>query len=100
MAYNRMTNNKSTTQTKTITRYCKFCKDAGKSEAIYTSHHLRESRDPNSRIVCPALLETECRFGNVNLKRKFASSSLPMNLRSKAKGILPNSRLKHITPRA
>lgn len=57
-----MTNNKSAPQTKTISRYCKFCKDAGKPEAIYTSHHLRESRDPNSRIVCPALLETECRF--------------------------------------
>ena len=57
-----MTNNKSALQTKTVTRYCKFCKDAGKSEAIYTSHYLRENRDPNSRIVCPALLEIECKF--------------------------------------
>jgi len=57
-----MTNNKTAPQTKSVTRYCKFCKDAGKSEAIYTSHYLRENRDPNSRIVCPALLEIECKF--------------------------------------
>jgi hypothetical protein len=41
---------------------CKFCKDAGKSEEEYTSHFLRESRDPNSRIICPTLLAIECRF--------------------------------------
>jgi len=62
MASMRMNNNKTAYQTKTVTRFCKFCKDAGKSEAIYSSHHLRESRDPNSRVVCPELLKTECRF--------------------------------------
>lgn len=53
-----------TTNTKPVmvTRYCKFCKDAGKDEAVYTSHFLRENRDPNSRIVCPALLATECKY--------------------------------------
>jgi hypothetical protein len=28
----------------------------------YTSHFLRETTDPNSRIVCPTLLLIECRF--------------------------------------
>ena len=41
---------------------CKFCKDAGKSEEEYTSHFLRESKDPRSKIVCPTLLTIECRF--------------------------------------
>lgn len=41
---------------------CKFCKDAGKTEVEYTSHFLRESKDPNSRITCPTLLAIECRY--------------------------------------
>jgi hypothetical protein len=78
MASMRMNNNKTAYQTKTVTRFCKFCKDAGKSEAIYSSHHLRESRDPNSRVVCPELLKTECRscfkFGHtVNHCPKYSS---------------------------
>jgi hypothetical protein len=43
-------------------KVCKFCKDAGKSEAEYTSHFLRESKDPTSRIICPTLLAIECRY--------------------------------------
>lgn len=42
--------------------FCSVCKKAGKSEAEYTSHFVRENRDPNSRVVCPILLATECRY--------------------------------------
>jgi hypothetical protein len=42
--------------------FCSVCKSAGKSEAEYTSHFVRENRDPNSRVVCPILLATECRY--------------------------------------
>ena len=45
-----------------VIKVCKFCKDAGKSEAEYTSHFLRESKDPTSRIICPTLLAIECRY--------------------------------------
>lgn len=45
-----------------IVKTCKFCKDAGKSENEYTSHFLRESKDPNSRITCPTLLAIQCRY--------------------------------------
>jgi hypothetical protein len=43
-------------------KFCKVCKDAGKSESEYTSHYTRESSDPNSRVICPTLLSQECRF--------------------------------------
>ena len=46
----------------TSIKSCKFCKDAGKSVEEYTSHFLRETTDPRSRIVCPTLLQIECRF--------------------------------------
>jgi hypothetical protein len=43
-------------------KYCKVCHDSGKPENIYKSHFIRESRVPNSRIVCPTLLSIECRY--------------------------------------
>lgn len=45
-----------------LTAHCKVCQDAGKSEEIYRSHFIRETRDPNSRVICPTLLSQECRF--------------------------------------
>jgi hypothetical protein len=44
------------------TPYCKVCHDSGKDESIYTSHFIRETRDANSKIVCPTLLSLECRY--------------------------------------
>jgi hypothetical protein len=71
--YEKQTNTKSTNPNNMYAKHahrtnkatsmsCKFCKDAGKSEQEYTSHFLRESKDPNSRITCPTLLTIECRF--------------------------------------
>jgi len=56
MSYRRNNNKVS------VKKSCKFCKDAGKSEEEYTSHFLRETKDPNSRITCPTLLLIECRY--------------------------------------
>lgn len=52
-------NNKNVSK---IIPYCKVCQDAGKSEAEYRSHFTRESRDPNSKVICPTLLALECRY--------------------------------------
>jgi hypothetical protein len=38
------------------------CQDAGKTEAEYTSHFVRRTTDPNSEVICPTLLATECRY--------------------------------------
>jgi hypothetical protein len=61
MSRNNNNNNKNSTKTDTK-KYCKVCHDAGKSETEYLSHFIRESRDPNSKIVCPTLLSLECRY--------------------------------------
>jgi len=45
-----------------VKKYCKVCHDAGKSEAEYTSHFVRENPDPNSKVVCPYLLSLECSY--------------------------------------
>jgi hypothetical protein len=45
-----------------VKKYCKVCHDSGKTEAEYTSHYTRESRDPNSKIICPILKSLECRY--------------------------------------
>jgi hypothetical protein len=43
-------------------KYCKVCHDAGKEEKVYTSHFIRESPDPASKVVCPTLLALECKY--------------------------------------
>jgi len=44
--------------------FCKVCKDAGKSESDYTSHWVRTlpDRSGKTKITCPTLLSTECRY--------------------------------------
>ncbi len=55
-------NSSSSSKSSSSKMYCKVCHDSGKSEAVYTSHFIRETVDPNSKTVCPTLLALECRF--------------------------------------
>lgn len=43
-------------------KFCKICKDVGKTRAEYTSHYVRETPSPNSRVVCPTLIAAVCRY--------------------------------------
>jgi len=45
-----------------ITKFCKVCQDAGKTESKYKSHFTRETKDRNSTVICPTLLAQECRY--------------------------------------
>lgn len=56
---NRRVNKSSAVMSKP---FCKVCFDTGKPESLYTSHFVRETRDVNSRVVCPTLLSLVCRF--------------------------------------
>ena len=40
------------------TYYCKMCFDAGKTELVYSSHCIRDSK---RNITCPLLLSIKCR---------------------------------------
>jgi len=53
---------KSSSNNRVMVKNCKFCKDSGKPYEVYTSHFVRESPDPNSRIVCPTILAMECKY--------------------------------------
>ena len=60
-----MSRNYNKTATATITKpYCKVCHDSGKSESVYSSHWVKSLPDKNgnTKIVCPTLLDTECRY--------------------------------------
>ena len=43
-------------------KFCKICKDMGKSTEEYTSHYVRETPDPTSKVVCPVLIAAVCRY--------------------------------------
>lgn len=38
--------------------YCKICHDSGKNHSVYTNHNTRY----RGEVVCPTLLQTECRY--------------------------------------
>ena len=52
----------SLNRTQQVKPFCKVCFDSGKPESLYNSHFVRASRDPTSRVTCPTLLSTECRY--------------------------------------
>lgn len=52
----------SLNRTQQVKPFCKVCFDSGKPESLYNSHFVRASRDPTSRVTCPTLLNTECRY--------------------------------------
>ena len=43
---------------------CKVCRDSGKPELVFTSHHVKDSK--KGVIVCPTLLATVCRYCKQN----------------------------------
>jgi hypothetical protein len=60
-------NNKSAAKSTTTfakKSFCKVCQDAGKTEAEYTSHFVRSRPDMNgnTKVTCPVLAATECRY--------------------------------------
>ena len=68
--------------------FCKVCKDAGKNEAVYTSHWVRDVPGPNGKVVCPTLLSTQCKYckatGHIikfcpKLKGKYRDNHNPSN---------------------
>jgi hypothetical protein len=40
---------------------CSVCFNAGYPEEVYTSHWVRETRDKNSRVVCPVIKNMVCK---------------------------------------
>lgn len=67
MSYNNKFNNKTVSKsTTTVSKkpFCKVCHDAGKTESEYTSHYVRSMPDHNgnSKVTCPTLNATECRY--------------------------------------
>lgn len=45
-------------------KFCKICKDVGKTLDEYTNHYVRETDNVSSRVVCPTLKATVCRYCN------------------------------------
>jgi hypothetical protein len=43
-------------------KFCKVCRDAGKSEKEYTSHFTNSVPGSKGITVCPTILSTECSF--------------------------------------
>jgi len=42
--------------------FCKFCKDAGKTQSEFTSHYPKDTPGKDGTVVCPTILSNECRY--------------------------------------
>lgn len=61
--------------------FCKVCKDSDKSEAMYTSHWVK---DKQGKVCCPTLLSQQCRYcNNHGHTIKFCKIAVEDNNRSK-----------------
>jgi len=61
--------------------FCKVCKDSNKSEAMYTSHWVK---DKQGKVCCPTLLAQQCRYcNNHGHTIKFCKIAVEDNNRSK-----------------
>ena len=61
--------------------FCKVCKDSDKSEAMYTSHWVK---DKQGKVCCPTLLAQQCRYcNNHGHTIKFCKIAVEDNNRSK-----------------
>ena len=58
----RQMNNKKTSKVAPEAKYCAHCFNLGMPETKYRSHYIRATADPNSTVVCPELLATECKY--------------------------------------
>lgn len=47
---------------KTVKPFCKVCFAAGKPESEYTNHFVRSSTGSDSKVICPTLLNLNCRY--------------------------------------
>ena len=44
------------------TPFCKICYDFNRSEEEYTSHWVKDKPGPDGNVICPLLLNMECRY--------------------------------------
>lgn len=42
--------------------FCGVCYKAGKRKDVYTNHWTRETPDPKSKVTCPTILDTVCKY--------------------------------------
>ena len=47
-------------QSSQVKKHCPVCAKAGMPEEVYSTHYVRESRDPNSRVTCPMIKFNKC----------------------------------------
>ena len=49
--------------TATAKKCCKLCKDSGKSEAVFSTHFVKDNK---GKVICPTLLALNCRYCNAS----------------------------------
>jgi len=92
------TNKSATAKPVAINKHCAFCFNAGEPESAYTSHFLRESKDPHSKVVCPLLLNNECpSCGKKGHTRKECKAKYNKKISERPVAVAANNKAKKTT---
>ena len=86
---------KSTNTNKKPTKgpFCKVCFDTGKPESVYTSHYVRDVPGENGVVVCPTLLDIQCRYCK---KKGHTTSKCPILKKKGIKAPAPSLMLPEV----
>lgn len=86
---------KSTNTNKKSTKgpFCKVCFDTGKPESVYTSHYVRNVPGENGVVVCPTLLDIQCRYCK---KKGHTTSKCPILKKKGIKAPAPSLMLPEV----
>ena len=84
-----------TTTTKKATKgpFCKVCFDTGKPESVYTSHYVRDVPGESGVVVCPTLLDIQCRYCK---KKGHTTSKCPILKKKGIKAPAPSLMLPEV----
>ena len=85
----------NTTTTKKTTKgpFCKVCFDTGKPESVYTSHYVRNVPGESGVVVCPTLLDIQCRYCK---KKGHTTSKCPILKKKGIKAPAPSLMLPEV----
>jgi hypothetical protein len=65
---------------KKTTPFCSFCRDAGKTRDIYTSHYPKDRPGKYGKVVCPTILSSTCGYcRKTGHTTRYCSSKQPTN---------------------
>jgi hypothetical protein len=81
-------------------KFCKVCKDAGKTEKEYSSHFVKDKKGPDGKVICPLLLSIECRYCKKKVGHTVKNCPILKKKQAQAQAEQAQAKAKHFQEQA